>query len=196
MSDKTSSLRSTAETWGSLTRALHWISAVMVIGLLTHGWLMTHVVARENRQWNYATHGSIAIYFAVVLLLRLVWRVGDSTPRPPSGMPTWQIALSHATHAILYILMIAMVVTGYLMWSSLPARIDPARAALWDFHLLGFKLPAAYAVPARDVSKYWEHWHEFTSHLLEIFVVLHIAAALWHQFVTRDNVMARMVRGV
>lgn len=196
MADQSTSFRSTTETWGTLTRALHWISAIMVIGLLTHGWLMTHVVARENRLWNYATHGSIAVYFAVILLIRLFWRAGDGTPRLPTGTPAWQIAASHGTHALLYLLMIGMVTTGYLMWSSLPGRIDPARAALWDFHLFGFKLPAVHAVPARDVSKFWENWHEFISHLLEIFVVLHIVAALWHQFVTRDNVMARMVRGV
>lgn len=196
MSDQTGSLRSTGVAWGSVARALHWISAVFVIGLLIHGWSMTHLVARENRLWNYATHGSIAVYFAVILLIRIFWRASEKTPRPLSGTPTWQIAASHGTHLVLYLLMIAMVVSGYMMWSSMPGRIDPARAALWDFHLFGFKLPAVHTVPSREVSKFWEGWHEFFSHLLQIFVMLHIAAALWHQFVTRDNVVARMIRGV
>ena len=69
MSNTTNTLRSTRESWGSVTRTLHWLSAIVIIGLLTHGWWMTHLAAREVRQWNYATHALIAVYFALLLAL-------------------------------------------------------------------------------------------------------------------------------
>ena len=196
MSAQVTSMRSTTETWGTATRALHWLSAAVIIGLLTHGWWMTHLTARENRQWNYSTHALVAIYFALLLALRIVWRAGDATPRQPPGTPAWQTGAVHATHLALYLLLIGMIVTGYMMWSSLPNRIDPARAALWDLKWFGVvKVPVFHAVPTRDVTKYWEAWHEFTSHLLEILVVMHAAAALWHQFVLGDGIVKRMIRG-
>lgn len=190
-----SSTRSTTETWGPVTRALHWLSAVVVIGLLTHGWWMTHLAVRENRQWNYATHAMIAVYFALLLVLRIVWRLGETTPHQPVDSARWERLAAQGAHFGLYLLLIGMVVTGYLMWSSLPARIEPARAALWDLRLFGLKVPAFYAVPGRDVTKYWEAWHDFISNVLQVLVVVHIAAALWHQFYKRDNVLRRMTHG-
>ena len=186
-------LKSTTDTWGPVTRAIHWVSAFVVLGLLGHGWWMTHLAAREVRQWNYGMHGLIATYFALLLLVRIVWRGSESTPHQPASSTTWEKGAAHAGHVALYLLMIGMVATGYLMWSSLPARFDPARAAQFDYSVFGaFKLPGIHAAGDRAVSKYWESWHEFTSHLLEIVVVIHISAALWHQHVKRDTVMARM----
>ena len=190
------STRSTDEAWGSVTRALHWISAIVILGLLTHGWWMTHLAARENRLWNYGIHGLIAIYFALLLALHIVWRLGESTPRLPPESATWERMAAHAAHWGLYLLMIAMVVTGYLMWSSLPNRFDPARAANFDYSLFDFfKLPGVHVVANREASKYWEALHEFLSQLMELLVAIHIAAALWHQFFKRDSVLRRMTSG-
>jgi cytochrome b561 len=193
----TSTTRSTSETWGSVTRALHWLSAIVIIGLLTHGWWMTHLAVRgPGRQWHYSTHALIAIYFALLLALRIVWRLGDKTPRAPASSQRWEVGASHAAHLALYLLLIAMVVTGYLMWSSLPNRVDPARAAMWDLSWFGFiKVPTLHAVPTRDVTKYWESWHELISHFLQALVVLHIAAAFWHRYYKRDTVLQRMTSG-
>jgi cytochrome b561 len=188
--------RSTTATWGSVTRNLHWISAIVVLGLLGHGWWMTHMAVREVRLWHYGTHGLIAVYFALLLALRLVWRLSEATPHQPTGTPDWQKLAAHGAHILLYLLLIGMVVTGYLMWSSLPNRFDPARAANFDYSLFGiFKLPGVHAVGDRPTTKYWESIHELMSHALQVLVLVHIAAALWHQFVKRDTVLARMTHG-
>ena len=168
-----------------------------MIGLLTHGWWMTHLAERgPGRTWHYSLHALIAMYFVLLLALRIVWRLGDQTPHQPSGTSRWETTSAHLAHLALYALLIAMVITGYLMWSSLPARIEPARAAMWDLRWFGIvKVPAAYALPARDVTKYWEAWHELLSHVLQVIVVVHILAALWHRFVRRDRVLQRMLHG-
>ena len=198
MSNTTNTLRSTRESWGSVTRTLHWLSAIVIIGLLTHGWWMTHLAAREVRQWNYDTHALIAVYFALLLALRIVWRLSEKTPHQPTGTAAWETGAAHAAHLALYLLLLCMAFTGYMMWSSLPTRLDanPARAANWDLRWLGFiKVPVFHAVPTRDVTKYWEAWHEFISHFLQVLVVVHIAAALWHHYFKRDTVLRRMGRG-
>ena len=170
---------------------------MVVIGLLTHGWIMTHMVARgPGRLWHYSMHGLVAIYFALLLALRMVWRLGERTPLQPQGSAAWEVGASRLAHLALYLLMIAILVTGYMMWSSLPGRVDPARAALWDFQLFGLlKVPAVHAIPTREITKFWEDWHESLSHILEAVVVLHVAAALWHHFVKRDTVLRRMWGG-
>ena len=132
----------------------------------------------------------------LLLALRIVWRLSEKTPRAPATSAWWEVGASHAAHFALYLLLIGMVVTGYLMWSSLPNRIDPARAAMWDLQWFGFlSVPAIHAVPTRDVTKYWEAWHEFISHFLQVLVVVHIAAALWHRFFKRDLILQRMTSG-
>ncbi len=190
------SARSTTDTWGAVTRNLHWISAIVVLGLLGHGWWMAHLAAREVRLWHYGTHGLIAVYFGLLLALRVVWRLSEPTPHQPTGTAGWQKVAAHGTHLVLYALMIGMLVSGYLMWSSFPARFDPVRGVPFDYTLFGlFKLPAASATASRDVAKYWEGVHELLSHAMQLLVVAHIAAALWHQFVKRDTVVARMTHG-
>jgi cytochrome b561 len=188
--------RSTTETWGSVTRNLHWISAIVVLGLLGHGWWMTHMAVREVRLWHYGTHGLVAVYFALLLALRIVWRLGEATPHQPAGTPDWQKFAAHGAHIALYLLLIAMTVTGYLMWSSFPARFDPVRGVPFDYNLFGlFKLPAVHAAGNRETAKYWENLHEWGSHAMQLLLLVHVAAALWHQFVKRDTVLARMTHG-
>ena len=190
------SARSTTETWGSVTRNLHWVSAIVVLGLLGHGWWMTHLAPREGRLWHYAMHGLIAVYFALLLALRIVWRLGEATPHQPAGTPGWQKWAAHGAHILLYALLIGMTISGYLLWSSFPARFDPVRGVAFDYTLFGlFKLPAVHAALNRDVTKYWENLHELISHVMQALVVVHIAAALWHQFVKRDTILSRMTHG-
>ncbi len=188
--------RSTTETWGSVTRALHWLSAVLVLGILAHGWWMTHLAPRDGRLWQYGTHGLIAVYFGMLLALRLVWRLSETTPHQPATSAGWEKLAAHAGHIGLYLLMIGMVVSGYMLWSSFPARFDAVRGVPFDYTLFGvFKLPAMHVAADRGVSKYWENLHELLSHGLQILVVVHIAAAIWHHRVKGDSVLTRMTRG-
>jgi cytochrome b561 len=66
----------------------------------------------------------------------------------------------------------------------------------FDYTLFGlFKLPEVHAVADRGISKYWENLHELMSHALQVLVLVHVVAALWHQFVKRDTILARMTHG-
>jgi cytochrome b561 len=189
-------LQSTTESWGSVTRTLHWISALLIIFGLTHGYWMANLLPRAERLPHYAFHSVVFVYFALLLALRIVWRLSEATPAQPAGSAGWEKAAAHVGHLALYVLVLAVLVTGYMNWSAFPARFDPTRAAQVDLSFLGlFKVPALHTKLDREVFKFWEGGHMYLSWVLAALVVVHVAAALRHQFVKRNAVMGRMWSG-
>ena len=187
-------LRSDQKRWGTVTKALHWLSAAALIAVLAHGWWMTNMIPRDGRLWHYATHGLIGFYLALLMAIRIVWRLTERAPDFPGARPGWETALAHAGHLALYALSVALVVSGYIMWSAFPARFVPARAAMFDYSLFGFlKVPALHAKANLEVFRFWEDVHEELSHIFELLIVVHVAAALRHHYVKRNDVLRRML---
>jgi cytochrome b561 len=189
-------LRSDAESWGSVTRALHWISAALMIFGLTHGYWMANLLPRAERLPHYAFHSLIFVYFAMLFALRITWRLSEPTPSQPADSAGWEKSAAHLGHLLLYALVIAILVTGYMNWSAFPARFDPARASQMDLSIFGlFKVPGMHVKLDRDVFKFWETGHMYLSWALVVLIVVHVVAALRHQFVKRNAVMGRMWSG-
>jgi cytochrome b561 len=189
-------LKSTPAAWGRVTRWLHWISAALIIFGLTHGYWMANMLPRPQRLPHYATHSLIFVYFGVLLLMRMAWRLSEDTPAPPTGSAGWEKAAAHLGHLALYLVVAAVLVTGYMNWSAFPARFDAARSAQMNLSILGlFNVPAVHTKMDREVFKFWENGHMYLSWLLSGLVVVHVAAALRHQFVKGNDVMRRMWRG-
>jgi cytochrome b561 len=187
---------STTETWGSVTRAIHWFSAVLLIGGLTHGYWMSNLLqVREARLWHYMTHGTVFLYFGLLLALRVVWRLREPTPGQPAESATWEKTAAHLGHIALYVLMVGLVYSGYMIWSSFPARFSPERAQQTIITLFGIPVPAYHTTNNRDVFKFWEFVHEWTSRAMMLLVAVHIVAALRHHFVKRNTVLTRMLTG-
>lgn len=188
--------RSTRESWGSIARALHWISAVLIMGGLVHGYWMANMLARPERLAHYKWHSVVFLYFGLLLALRIIWRLGDRAPDDPTDNASWERLAAHAGHLALYALMIALLVTGYMNWSAFPARFDPQRASLVEHTFLGgWKVPAIHAARNVEVFRFWEHAHMYMSWAMAALVVVHIGAALRHHLVKRNDVLMRMLRG-
>jgi cytochrome b561 len=188
-------LRSTDTTWGSLTRTIHWVSAVLLIGGLTHGYWMSNLLQpREVRLWHYTTHGAVFLYFALLLALRIIWRLQEQTPVPPATSARWEKSAAHIGHGLLYALTIGLIISGYMVWSSFPARFSPERAQQTIITLFGWTVPGFHTTNNRDVFKYWEFIHEWSSRAMMALVAVHIIAALRHHFIKRNNVLSRMIR--
>jgi cytochrome b561 len=189
-------LKSTHDSWGPVSRALHWISALLIIFGLTHGYWMSNFAPRADRLPHYAFHSIVFVYFAILLVLRIIWRLSEPTPMQPADSAAWEKAAAHLGHLALYAMLIAVLVTGYMNWSAFPARFDAARAAQVDLSFLGlFKVPALHSTLDRDVFRFWEGGHMYLSWALAALIVIHILAALRHQFVKRNHVMGRMWSG-
>ncbi len=190
-------IRSTKQTWGSVSRALHWLSAALIIFGLTHGyWMANLLLPRPLRLPHYVWHSTIFLYCGLLLALRIVWRLSEDTPEQPKASSRFEISAAHVGHLALYVLMIALLVTGYMNWSAFPARFDPARAAAMEIHLFAnFKVPALHKTLDRDVFKFWETAHMYLAWVMAALVVGHILAALRHHFQKGNDVLRRMVSG-
>lgn len=165
--------------WGAAARLFHWIGAAVVAVLIGHGWWMTHQAVREQRFANYGWHADLGYIFLALLLARLVWKLINPTPDLPADSKAWERALAHAVHWLLYGL---MLVTAGLGWGL----AGTFRRPLGDF-----ALPAIVA--DRTLHETLEPWHRVASYTLLAVVVLHVAAALWHHFVQRNDILRRML---
>lgn len=155
------------------TRIFHWIGALLIIG----AWVVI-----EQGDDFIALHKSIGASFLIWTVLRLINRlVAKAPPHPP--MPVWQTAIAHLTHLGLYVAMLAMPITGILM-SMYGGR------GVSVFGL--FSLPSVVGID-REMAKLMNGLHTgAVFYVLVFLVVAHVAGALYHQFVMKDNLIARM----
>jgi cytochrome b561 len=175
-------LRNTTLTWGWGAKALHWIGAIAILILLGHGWWMTHMTPRPERLANYAWHASLGYDLLVLVVLRVLWRWVNPVPALPAESKPWEIWAAHAGHVGLYALM--LVTTG-LGWALAGTMRTPM-----EKDIFGFTIPTIVA--DKTLHRSLEDWHKIAAYLLAALVVLHVAGALRHHFVKKNDILRRM----
>lgn len=155
------------------TRIFHWIGALLII---------LAVISINMGDDYISLHKSLGASFLIWTVLRVINRfVSKAPPHPP--MPVWQTAVAHLTHLGLYVAMLAMPITGALM-SMYGGR------GVSVFGL--FSLPSIVGID-REMAKFMNGLHTGAVFYVLIFlVVAHVGGALYHQFVMKDNLIARM----
>ena len=174
--------RSTATRWGAVTRLFHWGMLLLFIGIISIGFYMTDLPLGPRKLKIYALHKSIGLTLLALASLRLVWRLGERRPALPP-MPFWQERAAAATHVLLYVLMFAIPLSGWLYNSA-------AGFPLQWFHLV--YLPALIAADP-GLKGLAKEAHETGAVTLIAVVVLHAAAALKHHFIDRDGTLRAML---
>ena len=169
---------------------IHWVTAALMIFMVFFGEeLMEGGEAEETGEalagtFGPSLHVSLGVAILALTIVRLLWRLGHQAPAYPPDMKRWEIGLSHAVHALFYVLMIALPITGWLAFGEL-VREEPAMAVI--------KVFGAFPLP---VSPEWgdfaEGPHKLGSKIAMALIALHVLAALKHQFLDRDGIMARM----
>ena len=176
-------IKNTASGYGWAAIALHWLMALGIFFLFGLGLYMVELTYYDP--WyrdSLDLHKSIGLVLLLVWFVRLVWRWINTSPAPV-GAPIEQKA-AHWVHVILYLIMIALFVTGYLI-STADGR------AISVFGLLD--VPAlGYAIENQEDIAGVIHWG--LAWTLMGLVGLHAAAAIKHQLIDKDNTLARMVR--
>ena len=176
-------LQSTRESWGGVTKALHWLIALMIVGMATVGWYMKGLPNTPDKVAIYALHKSTGLTVLALVLARIGWRLFEGVrPVEPAGMPRWQVRAADVTHALLYLAILAMPVSGWLFNS---ASNFPLR---W-FGLFAVP-PLGGPDPVLKSAAGFAHWFLFWC-IAGLFT-LHVAAALDHHFRIRDDVLRRM----
>lgn len=178
------SLKNTPDRWGSVSKSLHWLIALLILALGIVGLLMGELPKTPKYFWVYTAHKSIGITVLALVAARLAWRLYAGAPRPVPGTPTWQERIAEATHWLLYVLMFAIPLSGWLYDSA---------SGLRPFKLFGlFEMPKLVA-PDESSAQFSHALHEWGFWLLILVVLAHAGAALYHHLHQRDATLARML---
>ncbi|TPK69714.1 cytochrome b [Mesorhizobium sp. B2-4-15] len=171
-------------TYTNAQKAMHWAVFLLVIGLygLTY---VTDLFPRGDpgRALVWWLHISFGMLLFALVVIRLGLRLALGTPGLPGEMSELERWAAKVAHLLLYALLMAIPALGILLtWY----RGD----ALSFFGL--FTVPAPVA-PDRDTARFIREMHSLCANLILILAGLHAAAALWHHFIRRDDVLKRML---
>lgn len=176
-------IRNTTRRWGSLAQTLHWLIVALIIAQATLGLIAVRLPHSERQVAVYAYHKSIGITILALAAFRLAWRWLNPTPELPATLKPYERTLAHLSHAALYALLFALPLTG---WTMSSARGFPV--SWFGF----FQLPDL--VPkSRPLYNALVDTHVALACTLAVVVALHIAGALKHHFVLRNDVLRRML---
>lgn len=166
---------------------LHWLMAVLIAGGFAVGLYMTDLKLSPEKLKLYAWHKWSGMTVLVLALLRILWRQRHPAPGPVPGQPTWQVLSALFAHRVLYVLMVAIPLSGWL-YSS---------ASGYPVVLFGIKaLQLPDLVPKdKALAASLKDLHELLNWSLAALVTVHAAAALKHGVIDRDGTLRRMLPG-
>ncbi len=169
---------------------LHWTMAIVIIGMLAGGKFMTSLDEADSLRFSLTQwHKSFGLTILLLTLLRLVWRFTHRAPALPDTMRGWERFAAHSSHWTFYILMVAMPISGWLMVSASPLNIS---TYLFDLIRIPH-LPWVSTAPEREaLTQQFLNIHHYASMVMIVLLLLHVAAALRHQLILRDDIFARM----
>lgn len=176
--------KNTADSWGWPAKWLHWTGAAVIAILLLHGWWMTHVPPRTERLANYAWHAAIGYDFLVLVVLRLLWRWLNAVPALPADTKPWERIAAHLGHVGLYVLMFAVSLSGWALAGTflIPMGRD----------VFGIRVPSIAFMIDRHIRVMIEESHKVLAYVLAALVVIHVAGAIRHHFMKRNDILRRM----
>lgn len=161
--------------------SLHWLIAGLMIYMILFG---EDLISHPTGTFYPSVHASIGISILVLSLGRLAWRMINPPPALPTTMKSWEVLLSRISHWSFYALMIGLPLSGLMAFS----HQLPKEAILGGTQLFGV-LPVP-ALP--DVGGYGRNLHSLASNVGEALIILHVLAALKHQFWDKDQLLRRM----
>src|SRR5438445_13526182 len=118
-------LRNASDSWGAPAKLFHWVTAALILAQIALGVMAASWRVSPTKIQLFFWHKSTGMLLLALVALRLLWRLANATPALPAGTPAWERAAARSGHALLYALMIAMPVTGWIVnsASAIPFRI-------------------------------------------------------------------------
>jgi cytochrome b561 len=164
--------------------ALHWLIAALIIIGFSLGWIVSHMHGFSPEKLRYISwHKWIGVTVFALALVRVVWRLTHRPPPLPASVPSWQRVISHLVHGLLYVLMIAIPLSGYLYSSA---------AGYPVVYLNMISLPTLIH-PDPNLKHVLKQVHVILNYSLLAVFSLHILGALKHTIIDRDGVWKRML---
>ena len=173
--------------YGALATLLHWTIAALLFVQIYVGWTFGDMDRGPARDLWFQWHKTLGVMILLLSLVRLAWRLIHRPPPLPLEMPGWERLVAKLSHWAFYVILIGLPLTGW-------AAISTGRAALTsDVTTLIGGLPWPL-IPHLDRTLHapMEGAHELLVKVTYALVVLHVAAALKHQFLDRGPMRGRL----
>jgi cytochrome b561 len=173
--------RNTDNQWGLVSRLLHWVMAIFIIGMLAGGLYMANLPNSPFKFELYGIHKAIGVFILLFLIFRFVWRISQTIPTL-LRLPQPQQFLAKISAPFMYLVLFIMPLSGIAMsqagghpisvfgWATLPEMIG--------------KNP--------ELGKIAAVIHQTTAWILIALIIVHILAAFYHQFCRKDYLLTRM----
>jgi cytochrome b561 len=171
--------------YGAVAQTFHWLIAALIFVMLGLGYYMEDLPLGTRKLQLYGIHKSIGITIAMLAALRLLWRLFHPPPPLPDSMKPWERKAAGVVHALLYLMLFAQPLIGFLQ----------SNAANFPVVLWGFVVLPPLIGPDEPLGETLIVVHTIGGNFLAILVIGHIAAALRHHFVLKDDVLRRMLPG-
>lgn len=174
------------QTYSVTARRFHWWTVAFLAVQIPIGVAMVYRGKGLNlwdavTNWLYSTHKLLGLIILFVVLARLAYRFTRGAPPDDPTLELWQKGVAHATHWLLYLLLIVVPIGGFIGITLYPAL---------DVH--GFTLPAL-ASPDQQTAERVFFWHMLGAFAIVLLAGMHVAGALFHYVIRRDGVLQRML---
>jgi len=173
----------TSQSYGSITKFLHWFIALCVILLYSVAHIMINLGPNGLKWQLYTGHKSLGFTVFILMVIRSLWRILNKQPSLDPKTPKWDKLLSNATIGAFYVLLFVMPISGVLL-------------SLFNGHSV--HLYWLYNIPPKTQGPTLFGWfaheaHVYISYLGFLLFTGHVSGALYHHFHQRDNVLRRML---
>ncbi len=162
---------------------LHWLIAALIFVLFPLGLYMSDLGLSLRKLELYSWHKWLGITVLLLVVLRVLWRLGHRPPPLPDSVPRWQALAADALHRLLYLLILAIPLSGWALSSAAGVRV-----VWWGV----LPLPNLLA-PDHALAHSLAEVHKWLNFTMAAVVAAHVGAALKHQFIDRDGVLLRML---
>ena len=164
---------------------LHWIIAPIMVFMLFFGDNYIRVPRGQSLAgWGPSAHASLGVLILLLGMARLLWRLGNPPPPLPRTMSRWQTLVSHAVHWAFYALMIAIPVMG--LFALVPFGVERLHVE----HVTFFNLVPVALMP--NLGEWTINAHGLLANVAQALVIVHLIAAVKHQFWDKDRLFERM----
>ena len=162
---------------------LHWLIAIAIVATFCVGLFMHELLLSPFKLKLYAWHKWAGVTIFLLVIFRLSWRIKHHPPAPPINMPAWQHTVAKLVHKLIYVLMFAIPLSGWLMSSAK------------GFQTVYFGILPLPDLLSKDkeLGQILSFVHSSLNFALAGLVAAHVGAALKHHFIDRDDVLTRML---
>ena len=160
---------------------MHWLLALLLVGMAAVGWYMMTIEHEPPGRQLIALHKSFGLVVLALVAVRLLVRLANPPMALPGSVPPWQRRLSSVTQTVLYVLMLAIPLAGYVGASYSKAGVP----------FFGIATPQ-WAAPNHDLAENLFEVHSTLVWVLVAAAALHVVGALKHRFIDKDGIFERM----